>query len=408
MPILHTTVATLPDEVGAEINKAEWNASHSISLTKAEFNTACSNGDFLYVGDVTVPTIATTTNILIGDGAGNATTGAGNITSASANALTVGPNGATNPALKVNGSIASSTTGLEIVPNSGSAARINAISSVANCDLILSSLGTSSTATLNGGNFAALQVAGNNIFSGSGNSMQFNPTSGSRAFTGNTTFRFISVASTSLTASTDINSAFFDFGQIQQHATGALALQQDMRVRPSTHSFVAASTLTNAAGFAVDGAPIVGTNATITNTSTYYSAGQAVGAATNSYGLNITANTGATNNYAAILNGRTNLNGGLAQATRVVTAAGTVTTTSDDYAVIVNKIVGAATAVTLTNPVAAFKQNIVIKDGKGDAFTNNITITPSAGTIDNAATYVININLASVTLQFDGTNWWVL
>jgi len=29
MPIRHTTVATFADEVGAEINKAEWNADHT-------------------------------------------------------------------------------------------------------------------------------------------------------------------------------------------------------------------------------------------------------------------------------------------------------------------------------------------------------------------------------------------
>lgn len=35
LTVTHTTVATLPDEVGAEINKAEWNAAHSVSGTIA-------------------------------------------------------------------------------------------------------------------------------------------------------------------------------------------------------------------------------------------------------------------------------------------------------------------------------------------------------------------------------------
>ena len=83
-----------------------------------------------------------------------------------------------------------------------------------------------------------------------------------------------------------------------------MSLQRDFRITPSTHSFVGASALTNMHGFTVDGAPIAGTNATVTNASAIYSPGNAVGSGvTNSYGLNINANTGATNNYSAIFNG---------------------------------------------------------------------------------------------------------
>lgn len=35
LAIVHSTVATLPDEAGAEVNKAEWNANHSVSGTVA-------------------------------------------------------------------------------------------------------------------------------------------------------------------------------------------------------------------------------------------------------------------------------------------------------------------------------------------------------------------------------------
>ena len=88
---------------------------------------------------------------------------------------------------------------------------------------------------------------------------------------------------------------------------------------------------------------------------------------------------------------------------RVVTAAGSVTVTSDDYLVIVNKTVGAATTVNL--PSVWRGRTFVIKDGKGDAATNNITITPASGTIDGAAGKTLNSNYQSATLVFNGSEW---
>lgn len=89
---------------------------------------------------------------------------------------------------------------------------------------------------------------------------------------------------------------------------------------------------------------------------------------------------------------------------RVVTAAGAVTVSATtDYIVVVNKTVGAATAVNL--PAGVTGQEFVIKDGKLDAATNNITLTPAAGNIDGAATYVMNVNGQSVTIVYNGTQW---
>lgn len=93
---------------------------------------------------------------------------------------------------------------------------------------------------------------------------------------------------------------------------------------------------------------------------------------------------------------------------RVVTAAGAVTTSATDYTVVINKTTGAATTVNLTSPASTFTQVVIIKDGKGDAATNNLTITPTSGTIDGAASYVLSVNYASVECHFDGTNWWII
>jgi|SRR5579859_4279526 len=72
---------------------------------------------------------------------------------------------------------------------------------------------------------------------------------------------------------------------------------------------------------------------------------------------------------------------------------------------LINKTSGSATAITLPASPISFTQTYVIKDQKGDAATNNITLTPSSGLIDGQASFVMNINSQSASLIFDGTNW---
>ena len=98
---------------------------------------------------------------------------------------------------------------------------------------------------------------------------------------------------------------------------------------------------------------------------------------------------------------------GRVKGVRVVTASGAVTITAADEIVIINKSSGAATAANLF-PIPATGAAITIKDGKGDANSNNITITPSAGTIDGAATLVINTAYGVARLIYNGTQWNVV
>lgn len=88
---------------------------------------------------------------------------------------------------------------------------------------------------------------------------------------------------------------------------------------------------------------------------------------------------------------------------RVITAAGAVTVAATDETIVVNKTVGAATVVNL--PAGVLGRRYTIKDGKGDAAANNITITPAAGNIDGAATSVINTNYGRATVAYNGTQW---
>lgn len=74
----------------------------------------------------------------------------------------------------------------------------------------------------------------------------------------------------------------------------------------------------------------------------------------------------------------------------------------------INKTSGSATAVTLPASPITDTQLYIVKDQKGDAATNNITLTPSSGQIDGSSSFVMNVNKQSVSLNFDGTNWSVV
>jgi len=72
-------------------------------------------------------------------------------------------------------------------------------------------------------------------------------------------------ADTSLTASTEATDINFNLARNVQFATGALTNQRAVRIQAPTYSFVGASIITNAATLDISGAPVAGTNATITN-----------------------------------------------------------------------------------------------------------------------------------------------
>lgn len=120
------------------------------------------------------------------------------------------------------------------------------------------------------------------------------------------------------------------------------------------------------------------------------------------------ASSGARSDAFTILkHGQVQMKFGQQSKVRVVTAAGAVTVAITDYTIIVNKTSGAATSVNLpASPTAG--DTYRIKDGKGDAATNNITITPSSGNIDGAGTYVLNKNYQSVVITYNGTQWNVI
>ena len=113
---------------------------------------------------------------------------------------------------------------------------------------------------------------------------------------------YTGAVNTNQTLSTEIPAVTFTTAG-RQWAAGALATQREVLITQPTYSFVGASTITNAATVGIAGAPIQSTNATLTNTHGLLVQAGAVSTATNSYGLTVNAQTGATNNYSAVFLG---------------------------------------------------------------------------------------------------------
>ena len=67
---------------------------------------------------------------------------------------------------------------------------------------------------------------------------------------------------------------------------------------------------------------------------------------------------------------------------------------------------GAASAITLPSASANSGKSYLIKDVSGAAATNNITITPSSGTIDGASNSKISTNYGALEVFSNGSNWF--
>ncbi len=117
-------------------------------------------------------------------------------------------------------------------------------------------------------------------------------------------FSFTAPASATTTASTEVNGFVYSLTTNRQYATGNISGRQaEILLNAPTYRAVGASIFTDPASVWITGSPIAFTNMTFTNTHGLYIGISAVngtgGAATNSYGLTVNAQTGATNNYAA-------------------------------------------------------------------------------------------------------------
>lgn len=179
-------------------------------------------------------------------------------------AFSVGLNGATNPAFQIDTSASNSVTGLQISSGAaGAGVTVSTIGNGSNEKLILSALGNSNVQLRSGGGNIALAPNASDRYTFGNTSFTLTP----GAVSGGTVAGFVYTpgADTALTTTVGVPDVDFAIDRTKQWASGTVALQKFIRFRQPTMSFIGASTCTDAATFYIDGAPVAGTNATITN-----------------------------------------------------------------------------------------------------------------------------------------------
>ena len=119
-------------------------------------------------------------------------------------------------------------------------------------------------------------------------------------------------------------------------------------------------------------------------------------------GITITPTTGTGSNTITV----SASGAGTADIRTAVATPITVVAATDN---IIDVAVPGPVAVAVTLPAGVLGQIFTIKDGLGLAApATPITITPTAGTIDGAATATINAPYGSLTFVYNGTRWLIL
>lgn len=240
-----------------------------------------------------------------------ASNGATTITSASTTALSVGPSGYSTPAFLVDGSVTSTGTGVGITGEPAGTTGgpiIQAVSSTTNEDLTAQSKGTG-VLQLNGGNGGAgsvkLQTNSATRVTVTGNAFTFTPGNANAAAT--VRYSFVDAADATLTAGAEAPEVYYNLANsVRNHGSNtAITLQRDIRITGSTHSFTTSGgTIANVAALSIDGPNSAGTNATFSTSSALYIPTSAISTTATGTDINVSAPTGATDNFSIYSNGR--------------------------------------------------------------------------------------------------------
>ena len=194
-----------------------------------------------------------------------------------------------------------------------------------------------------------------------------------------TAWTLTAAAHTAQTAGAEVIDVNFNLARTVQHATGAIATQRAFVVQAPTYSFVAASTVTNAATVAITNAPQLGANATFTN----------------AYALWVQA-------------GKTQFDGifstGSGVMVKQVTKTSDYPITTSDNTIWCDPTVGGTFTVTLPSAVGIGGQEFTVKH-IGTA--NSVNVASAGGVIDGSSSWTLAAK-NSMTVRSDGTNWYII
>jgi hypothetical protein len=91
----------------------------------------------------------------------------------------------------------------------------------------------------------------------------------------------------------------------------------------------------------------------------------------------------------------------------MTTITSNYTLTASDNTILANTTSGAIT-LTLPAPTNFAGRIYTIKKIGTGGIDNQLTVSPASGTIDGGSSYIIYNDWTYVTLQTDGTNWFII
>lgn len=328
------------------------------------------------------------------------------ITSTSANSLAVGANGSTNPTLKIDNSVSSTTTGIAIQGGaSGGGVTMTALdpsSTTSSIFFILPNAGTTGGIAIEKNGSGALLAVNNSI----------NIKTIAQSFNANSGFSFQNAVNGNdgnLTAGSNVPYSRWSSPNSRGHAAGSLVLQEDFLINGATDTFGSASTLTNGATLGLT-YKSCGTNATCTTESGIYLPTAVItGTIATSYGINVAASTGATSNIAGTFTDGTRT-ANLADGTNAITATGNISLAAAGNGLIIksgsNARIGTGTltagTVTIANTSVTANTRVFLTDTSSST-TNVGSLTVSA--ISAGTSFTVTSTLALDTSTF---NWMLV
>jgi hypothetical protein len=202
-------------------------------------------------------------------------------------------------------------------------------------------------------------------------------------------------AHTTLTASTEASDVNFNLARTVQFSTGALATQRAVQIGNPTYGFVGASTITDASTFDIIGAPVAGTNATITR----------------AWGARVTGNVAMQGSVKVGTSAATNaptstldLAGSIAMSSTTITTTATLGAT--DNRVFASDAGGSFT-ITLPALAGVIDREYLIK--KTNSSANTITIDGNgAETIDGSATVTLTGQYSFYWIHALAGGWMII
>jgi len=226
------------------------------------------------------------------------------IDSTAANAFSVGTEGTTTRAFNIDTS-GTLGNGVNIITSAaGSGVQLNAASANVNEVLTVSSKGTSNLNLAGGtGGSIVFQPSGVTRYQMAGTFFNMTPTNR----TATTPFiTYTGGAGSTLNATAESTSILFDLTNTQTHASGAIGINRDIRIRPTTHAYpsgtsIANSTIATSSTFQIDGGPLQGAFNNYTHAIGLYvsstTAAYTTASTTNASAIYVEAPRGAANNY---------------------------------------------------------------------------------------------------------------